>query len=227
VSLEVASGEIVGLAGLMGAGRTELLETIFGRRRRGGGQVLAGGHPISGGPAAALRSGLAMVGEDRRASGVVPEMSVAANLGLARHRRPLRSPRAVEMGLLPLLQDFRVKAACPTTRMAALSGGNQQKVLIARALAAEPRVLLLDEPTRGVDIGAKHEIHERIRRLAERGVAVLMASSDLPEILELSDRILVMRAGRLVAELPGGVDEHTVIAAAAGQAVAARNGARP
>jgi rhamnose transport system ATP-binding protein len=223
VSLEVRAGEVVGLAGLVGAGRTELARTLFGLTPADAGDILLDGRRVSiGSPGAAIARGVAYVPEDRRRHGVILEMSVAANMTLAILRRIFPGTwlrpvveRALAHGFI---RELDVRASGPDAPVSALSGGNQQKVALARWLATKPRVLILDEPTQGVDVGAKSEIHEIIRRLAEDGVAVLMISSDLPEILSMSHRIAVMRGGSIVATLPGGSAPHDVMAAALGQA---------
>jgi rhamnose transport system ATP-binding protein len=168
-----------------------------------------------------VRHGIAYVPEDRRRHGVVLEMAVAENMTMAVHRRLfpgswLRSS-AERMLANGFVRDLAVKCAGAQAPAGSLSGGNQQKVSLARWLATKPRVLILDEPTQGVDIGAKAEIHRIIRRLAGEGLAVLLISSDLPEVLGMSDRIGVMRGGRLAGVLPGGSDAHEVMALALGQ----------
>jgi rhamnose transport system ATP-binding protein len=206
VSFSVRRGEVVGLAGLVGSGRTELAETLFGLRRLDSGEVLVGGASVRiRSPIDAMRHGLAYVPEDRRRHGIVAEMSVAANTtlavlplvaraGLIRHTRERDIAERYATGL-------RVKAASTDTAVATLSGGNQQKVLLARWLATSPTVLILDEPTQGVDVAAKSELHDLIRQQVERGLALVMISSELPEILDISDRILIMRRGTIAGEL--------------------------
>jgi len=224
VSLEIRAGEILGLAGLVGAGRTELARVIFGLTPADSGAIELDGTPVTlRSPRDAVRHGIAYVPEDRRRHGVVLEMAVAENMTMAVHRKLfpgswLRS--AVEQTLAKnFVRDLAVKCAGPQAPAGSLSGGNQQKVSLARWLATKPRVLILDEPTQGVDIGAKAEIHRIIRRLAGEGLAVLLISSDLPEVLGMSDRIGVMRGGHLAGILPGGSDAHEVMALALGQTV--------
>lgn len=224
VSLEIRTGEILGLAGLVGAGRTELARVLFGLTPADSGTIALDGTPVSlHSPRDAVRHGIAYVPEDRRRHGVVLEMAVAENMTMAVHRKLfpgawLRS--AAEQTLATnFVRDLAVKCAGPQAPAGSLSGGNQQKVSLARWLATKPRVLILDEPTQGVDIGAKAEIHRLIRRLAGEGLAVLLISSDLPEVLGMSDRIGVMRGGRLAGILPGGSDAHEVMALALGQPV--------
>ena len=207
VSLTVRRGEILGLAGLVGSGRTELAEVIFGLRPADEGQILIGGQPrIVRSPQDAIESGIAYVPEDRRQHGVVLEMSVAANASLANlagvSRAGLIDVASERRAARGYVEDLRIKAASIDADVGSLSGGNQQKVALARWLETHPAVLILDEPTQGVDVGSKAEIHELMGRLAERGVAILMISSEMPEILGMSDRIAVMQAGRLAGTLP-------------------------
>jgi rhamnose transport system ATP-binding protein len=207
VSLTVRRGEILGLAGLVGSGRTELAEVIFGLRPADEGQILIGGQPrIVRSPQDAIESGIAYVPEDRRQHGVVLEMSVAANASLANlagvSRAGLIDVASERRAARGYVEDLRIKAASIDADVGSLSGGNQQKVALARWLETHPKVLILDEPTQGVDVGSKAEIHELMGRLAERGVAILMISSEMPEILGMSDRIAVMQAGRLAGTLP-------------------------
>jgi rhamnose transport system ATP-binding protein len=207
VSLTVRRGEILGLAGLVGSGRTELAEVIFGLRPADEGQILIGGQPrIVRSPQDAIESGIAYVPEDRRQHGVVLEMSVAANASLANlagvSRAGLIDVASERRAARGYVEDLRIKAASIDADVGSLSGGNQQKVALARWLETHPTLLILDEPTQGVDVGSKAEIHELMGRLAERGVAILMISSEMPEILGMSDRIAVMQAGRLAGTLP-------------------------
>ncbi len=222
VSLEVRAGEVVGLAGLVGAGRTELARVLFGLTPADAGEIRLGGETVTlGSPEEAVARGIAYVPEDRRRHGVVLDMPVAHNVTLAIHRRlfpgswlRFGAERALTMDYV---RDLAIKTAGPGAPAGSLSGGNQQKVALARWLATRPRLLILDEPTQGVDVGAKGEIHRIIRRLARDGLAVLMISSDLPEALGMSDRLLVMRGGTVVAELPAGTPAAEVMAAALGQ----------
>jgi rhamnose transport system ATP-binding protein len=222
VSLEVRAGEILGLAGLVGAGRTELARVLFGLTPADTGEILLRGRRVQiTSPAEAVAHGIAYVPEDRRRHGIILELPIAHNMTMAIHRRLfpggwLRSgaERAVA---LEFIRDLDVRAAGPEALGGSLSGGNQQKVSLARWLATKPKLLILDEPTQGVDVGAKSEIHKIIRRLAREGLAVLLISSDLPEILGMSDRIAVMRGGRVVAVLPAQSAAQEVMAAALGQ----------
>ena len=222
VSFTVRAGEIFGLAGLVGAGRTELARTLFGLTPADAGEILLQGAPIHPRSAAeAVALGLAYVPEDRRRHGVVLELPVAHNITMAVHPRIFPGTWlrfGAEAALArEAIRELAVKCAGPDAPGSSLSGGNQQKVSLARWLATKPRLLILDEPTQGVDVGAKSEIHRIIRRLAQEGLAVIMISSDLPEVLGMSDRIGVMRGGTLAAILPGGAEPHTVMAAALGQ----------
>ena len=219
VTLDVHAGEIVGLAGLVGAGRTELARVLFGLTPADQGEIQLEGKPIRlDSPQAAVAHGIAYVPEDRRRHGVILDLPIAHNMTMAIHRRLfpgmwLRLGAERELAGR-FIRDLGVKASGPEAPGSSLSGGNQQKVALARWLATEPRLLILDEPTQGVDVGAKSEIHKLIRRLAREGIAVLMISSDLPEVLGMSDRIAVMRGGTLRAILPGRSEPHTVMAAA-------------
>jgi rhamnose transport system ATP-binding protein len=222
VSLEVRAGEILGLAGLVGAGRTELARVLFGITPAETGEILLNGQRVTvHSPQEAVAHGIAYVPEDRRRHGVILEMPIAQNMTMAIHRRIFPGTwlrfGAEKQLALEFIRDLGVKAYGPEAPGGSLSGGNQQKVSLARWLATKPKVLILDEPTQGVDVGAKSEIHKIIRRLAKDGLAVLMISSDLPEIIGMSDRIAVMRGGTIAATLPGKGDAHSVMAAALGQ----------
>jgi rhamnose transport system ATP-binding protein len=222
VSFEVRGGEIFGLSGLVGAGRTELARTLFGITPATEGAILLAGQQVEiHSPQAAVSAGLAYVPEDRRRHGVILPMPISANTTLAALRQLfpfgwLESNRERETAG-KYARDLAIKAPSVETVAGALSGGNQQKVALARWLATEPKVLILDEPTQGVDVGAKAEIHKIIRRLAARGLAVIMISSELPEVLGMSDRIGVMRGGKLVTILEGAAaTSQSVMAAALG-----------
>jgi rhamnose transport system ATP-binding protein len=207
VSLRVHRGEIVGLFGLVGSGRSELLETIFGLHRATSGDIRIDGQVVRLHTAQeAARAGIALVPEERQRQGLLFNLAIRHNLVIPRHAIQAdvlirtQSECAEAEGLV---RDWRIKASSIAVTPDALSGGNQQKIVVAKWLATAPRVLLLDEPTKGVDVGAKFEIHEMIRRQAEQGLAVLVVSSDLPEILALADRIVVMREGGVQGEVPG------------------------
>ncbi|MDX3096485.1 sugar ABC transporter ATP-binding protein [Streptomyces sp. ME01-24h] len=223
VSFEVRRGEIVGLAGLVGAGRSEVARAIFGVDRRDAGEVVVDGKPLRGGaPSLAMAAGIALVPEDRRAQGLVMDMSIERNIGLtgfaATTKGGLMSRRAERSRALDWAVRLQVKYARLADVVGTLSGGNQQKVVLAKWLATAPEVLIVDEPTRGIDVGTKAEVHRLLSRLASEGVAVLMISSDLPEILGMADRVLVMHEGRLTAEIPRAeATEESVMAAATGR----------
>ncbi len=222
VSLELRAGEVFGLAGLVGAGRTELARVLFGLTPADTGEIRLNGRAVAiQSPPQAIGLGIAYVPEDRRRHGVILEMPIAQNMTMAVHRRIFPGgwlrDGAEQTLALEYIRDLAVKCSGADAPGGSLSGGNQQKVSLARWLATKPHVLILDEPTQGVDVGAKSEIHKIIRRLAKDGLAVLMISSDLPEVLGMSDRIGVMRGGALAAVLPGGSDAHTVMTAALGQ----------
>ncbi len=206
VSFSIRAGEVVGMAGLVGAGRTEVLESLFGIAPPLAGEVLVAGQVVQNdSPRSAMQAGLALVPEDRKHDGLVLEMGVRENLSLATLHRDQRSGflnKAKERALCEeMIPAMRIKTPNTEQPVQFLSGGNQQKVVIGKWLATRPKVLLLDEPTRGVDIGAKQEIYRLMEELASRGVAVLFVSSDLEEILGMSDRTLVLHEGRLSGEL--------------------------
>jgi ribose transport system ATP-binding protein len=208
ISFQVQRGEIVGIAGLMGAGRTELLEAVYGvyPERRVRGTVAVDGQPRRiASPRDAIRAGLAFVTEDRKTQSLILISSVAHNLTLAALNRFLRlnilRRREEDVAVQDSIEKLRIKTPSAGVAVDKLSGGNQQKVALAKCLLTRPRVLLLDEPTRGIDIGAKVEIYGLISRLAQDGAAIVMASSELPELLAMCDRILVLCEGELTAEL--------------------------
>ena len=222
ITFDLRAGEIFGLAGLVGAGRTELARVLFGLTPADAGTItLRGETVVLRSPQQAVARGIAYVPEDRRRHGVVQEMPLAENITMAIHRRIFPGTWLRFSAEQQLARDFirrlAVKCTGPDAPAGSLSGGNQQKVSLARWLATRPKVLILDEPTQGVDVGAKAEIHRIIRELAHEGLAVLLISSDLPEVLGLSDRIGVMRGGTLTALLPGRADAHAVMAVALGQ----------
>lgn len=206
VDLQVRRGEIVGLAGLVGAGRTELIEALFGVRPSTAGEITVGGSRVRRGrPADAITAGMALVPEDRKGAGAVLSMDILANATLPRMNQFsvagwLKGRSRVD-AVSQVMSSVRLRSRGLGQLMETLSGGNQQKVVLARWLTGEVKVLLLDEPTRGVDIGARSEIYRIITDLAASGMAVVMASSDMPEILALSHRALVLKGGGVVAEL--------------------------
>jgi len=206
VTFDLRRGEILGLAGLMGSGRTELAQRLFGITRPEGGETLVRGEPVRlAHPGAAIDAGIALIPEDRRAQGLVLEHSVRANLLLPLLARMRRGPFLNDgrgRGLArDLIEHFGVKAANPARPVRLLSGGNQQKVVLAKWLGTEPDILVMDEPTAGVDIGTKGEILEQIRGLADAGKGILLISSEYAEILAVADRVLVLRDGVIAREL--------------------------
>ncbi len=223
VSLEVHAGEILGLYGLMGAGRTELMEVLAGVRTEASGEVLLEGRPIADATVAdRIDAGVVLVPEDRKTVGLVPTLSVAHNMVLASLKRYLNrgylSPRKERDAVDQMISDLSVRVAEPKNNIDSLSGGNQQKVVVAKGLLTEPRVLLLDEPTRGIDVGAKSEIFQIMSRLAQEGFGIVFVSSELKEVLAMSDRILVLSKGEVVAEFEGdrATEKELVDASAVG-----------
>jgi ribose transport system ATP-binding protein len=208
VSFQVRAGEVLGVAGLLGAGRTELLEALFGASPNPpAGTITLDGRPVRfRDPGAAIAAGVALVTEDRKALGLFSEMTVAENITIRRlgalTRGGLVDRRAEARAVAGSIDRLAIKTAGGNAAITSLSGGNQQKCVIARWLLIEPKLLLLDEPTRGIDVGAKAEIYNLIRRLVAQGMAIVMTSSELPELLTVSDRIIVLCEGRLTAELP-------------------------
>lgn len=202
VSFSIRQGEVLGFAGLVGAGRTDVALSLFGIAPADGGEIILDGEPVNiRSPQQAIQLGIAYVPEDRRQHGLVLPMSIAANISLPVLKQYTNQFGVVERAAeYSLANDYReqLNIRTPSVSLAAskLSGGNQQKVVISKWLNTKPRLLILDEPTRGIDVGAKAEVHRLINELAEQGIAILMISSDLPEVLGMSDRILVMREGR-------------------------------
>ncbi|AUH44167.1 sugar ABC transporter ATP-binding protein [Streptomyces sp. CMB-StM0423] len=208
VSLTVRPGEVVGLGGLLGSGRTETAKAIAGALPLGAGRVTVAGTPVrTGSTPAAIRAGISLLPEDRKSEGIVPGLSVRENIALAALPRMSRYGLVSEARIDAVVETFvsrlRIKAASPHQKVGELSGGNQQKVLLARWLAMQPKVLLLDEPTRGIDVGAKAEVQKLVDELAEDGLGVLLISSDVEELIEGSDRVVVLRDGAVVGELTG------------------------
>jgi ABC-type sugar transport system ATPase subunit len=205
ITFDVRRGEVLGLAGLMGAGRSEVASAIFGLMPADRGVIRIKGSPVKiRRPADAMRHGIGMVTEDRKGYGIVPDMAVARNITLAALSRCCRGPliRLGEEATLAreAVAEFGIKCQ-PRQKISQLSGGNQQKAVIARTMLARPEIVILDEPTRGIDVGSKAEIYQIIRRLAAGGTTVLLISSEMPELLSLSDRIIVMREGAITAML--------------------------
>jgi ABC-type sugar transport system ATPase subunit len=208
ISFDLREGEIVGLAGLIGAGRSEMALGLFGAPAASQGTISLNGEQVQiRKPAEAMRLGLGLVPEDRKQLGLILGMGVGSNLSLSAMRLGQVSRSGFVRGGVETrmidgyVRRFRIKTPSVGQLVGLLSGGNQQKVVLAKWLATKPRVLIVDEPTRGVDVGTKAEIYALMRELAQEGLAILVISSDLPEVLTISDRILVMRAGRLAGEI--------------------------
>jgi ABC-type sugar transport system ATPase subunit len=225
VSFEVRAKEIVGLAGLVGSGRTALARAIFGSDPIDGGRVELRGKALDiRGPHDAVEAGIVLVPEDRKLEGLVEILSVRKNVGLPNlgllQRWGFVHSRQEVAHVQEKIQQLDIRTYGPDQPALNLSGGNQQKVVLAKWLVSAPKVIILDEPTRGIDVGAKAEIYRLMRQLAETGAAVLMISSELPEILGMADRILVMHDGRLVAEFEGArATEEEILTAATGGVV--------
>lgn len=223
VDLSVAPGEIVGLGGLLGAGRSETVRGIAGATKLDAGEVRLRGRRIRGGStAAAIAAGIALLTEDRKADGIIPGLSVRENIVLA------AMPQLSTAGVVStakqravvdaFMKRLRIKASSPEQKVSELSGGNQQKVLLARWLCLSPQVLLLDEPTRGIDVGAKAEVQALVAELAGEGLGVVLISSELEELIEGSQRIVALRDGRVVGELRGdAVTEHALMTLLSGE----------
>jgi len=206
ISLTLSKGEILGIAGLDGAGRTELIETIFGLRRMEAGNIRLFGKDIRcQSPRDAIRHGFALVCEERRADGIFPILSILDNTVISSLKKfntgPLLSNRKMKKATLDGIRKLRIKTPSEATRIEALSGGNQQKVIIARWLLTEPTVMMLDEPTRGIDVGAKYEIYKLIRKMAKEGKGIIMVSSEMGELIGMCDRIAVVSGGALAGVL--------------------------
>ncbi|GAA1967197.1 sugar ABC transporter ATP-binding protein [Catenulispora subtropica] len=222
VSVEVRPGEVVGLAGLLGSGRSETARAIAGSAPRQAGSVEVAGTRVAGGPGAAIRAGVSMLAEDRKADGIIPNLSIRENIVLAALPRLSRggvvSRARQDRVVATFMTRLRIKASSAEQKVGELSGGNQQKVLLARALCLEPKVLLLDEPTRGIDVGAKAEVQALIDELAGQGLGVLLISSDTEELIEGADRLVVLRDGTVSGQVPPGrVTEAALLAALAAE----------
>jgi ribose transport system ATP-binding protein len=223
VNLVIRAGEILGLAGLVGSGRTSLARAIFGIDRISTGQILLDGTPVDiTSPRQAIRHGMYLVPEDRKRSGLIMEMPVVENITLASlgvYARMLLVNRNSELAASQTQRTrLTIRAPGDQTQVVTLSGGNQQKVVLAKWLSMQPKVVIFDEPTRGVDVGAKNEIYILMRELADRGVAILMISSDMEEVIGVSDRIAVMHEGTIsgILERPQ-FSEYNVLHLAIGQ----------
>lgn len=220
ISLEIRAGEIVGLAGLMGAGRTELCRAIFGMDRLDSGEISVSGRPLRlSSPQDAVAAGLALIPEDRQKTGLARDLPVGWNLtlaSLASHARfGFLQRAALSATEQTYIQRLRIKTDGPAQKASRLSGGNQQKIVIAKWVARGAKVFLFDEPTRGIDVGAKTEVFEVMDQLARQGAAILMVSSELPELIQVADRILVMRQGRISGSLPGKTTQEEIMQLAA------------
>ncbi|MFE2754553.1 sugar ABC transporter ATP-binding protein [Actinosynnema sp. NPDC059335] len=219
--LEIRKGEVVGLAGLLGSGRTEVARLLFGADKADSGRVLVEGEPVRlTGPRAAIEAGIAFSSEDRKAEGIVADLSVRDNLILAMQAargwaRPVPRKLADEL-VAKYIELLDIRPADPDRAVGNLSGGNQQKVLLARWLVTQPKLLILDEPTRGIDVGAKAQIQKVVADLAAEGMAVVFISAELEEVVRVSDRVVVMRDRQKVAELDGGAGVDDVMALIAG-----------
>jgi inositol transport system ATP-binding protein len=211
VGLEVHRGEILGIAGLVGAGRTEMARAVFGADPFDSGRVVIDGHEVRiRSPQDAIRHGIGLVPEDRKQQALFLALAVRTNLSMASHKQLTRWGLFIdEVAERAMVAEYRkklnIRMASPEQIIAGLSGGNQQKVTLARWLALGPKVLIVDEPTRGIDIGAKVEVHNLLFELARSGIAVIAISSELPEVLAISDRIVTMREGRVTGEI---MSEH-------------------
>jgi rhamnose transport system ATP-binding protein len=224
ISFDVRAGEIVALAGLVGAGRSEVARAIFGVDRADAGHVEVAGRRLPPGkPVAAMRAGVGFVPEDRRQQGLVMDLSIARNVALTRLKALSRLGLIAGGAEERLAREWAARLQLKFHRLrdpvGTLSGGNQQKVVLGKWLATEPRLLIIDEPTRGIDVGTKAEVHRLMSELAAKGLAVLMISSELPEVLGMADRVLVMHEGRLTGELSRAkADEESVVRLATGHA---------
>ncbi len=201
VTFDLWPGEVLGVYGLLGAGKTELVETIAGHRPEAAGTVRVGGRAAGSGIPARMRAGIAMVPEDRQRDALVRTTSVADNILLGSFLRVARfglvAPQRAGRAVREMISALSIRVASSLQPVMSLSGGNQQKTIIARALLTDPKVLILDEPTRGIDVGAKAEVFQIIRRFADDGLAVLLSSSELSEVMAVTDRILVLARGRV------------------------------
>ena len=222
ISFNVRPGEIVGLGGLLGAGRSETGKAVLGAQGLDSGRIVVDGHPIrTGSPSASIAAGVALLPEDRKFEGILPNLSIRDNIVLAAlprlSRAGLTSNGRVDDIVAKFIKQLHIRATGPEQKVGTLSGGNQQKVMLARLLCLNPKVLILDEPTRGIDVGAKVEVRVTIDELAADGLAVLLISSETEELVDGSDRIIVLKEGRLVDTLTGDrMSEDDLIRAIAG-----------
>jgi ribose transport system ATP-binding protein len=206
INFSLQKGEILGIFGLMGAGRTELFESLFGLRKTSGELWIEGKKVVIDTPTAAMKAGMALVSEDRKKDGIVPELSVKKNISLTTLtnllQRGILSGQKEEDLSKKYIESLRIKTSSSQQLIKNLSGGNQQKVILAKWLATNPKILLLDEPTRGIDVHAKAEIYQLIYQLSATGLGIIMVSSELPEIFAVSDRVLVLSDGKLTGDFP-------------------------
>ena len=220
ISLEAYSGEILGLAGLVGAGRTQLAELLFGVKRPRSGKILVRGQEVKlKSPSEAIKTGISLVPEDRKQQGVLLDMSVSDNIiipGIRKiSRGTLVNKRKAKQIVQKHIEDLKIKTPNSAQTVKNLSGGNQQKVVLAKWLAIDPDIIIFDEPTRGIDVGAKHEIYLLMTQLAEQGKTILMITSEMEELLGMADRILVLSEGRLTGMLSGDeIEQERVLALA-------------
>lgn len=233
VTFDVWSGEIVGLAGQLGSGTVQVGELVAGVRRAGAGAILVDGvRRTVRDPRDAVHCGIALVPEDRRQQGLVSQMSVGENFALPRFdsfvRGGLLRPARIREAAGVFVDRLRIRVRSTSQRVSSLSGGNQQKVVMARWLGMQPKVLVLNEPTRGIDVGAKADVYDSLRSLAQDGVAVLIASTDVPELVSLCDRVLVMRGGEIVKSLSGdAITDRDVVSEVTGASTAAQGRGAP
>ncbi len=214
-TLTLREGEVLCIAGLVGSGRTELMRLIAGVDRADSGQVLVNGHPVPGDPRRRIRAGLGLLPEERKRDGIIRHRPVTSNTALPAMARfswlGLIQRQRLRITTEALMRDVQLRPLSVDRPIGSFSGGNQQKAIIGRWLAADTRIFLFDEPTRGIDVGAKSEIYALIERLASEGRSILVVSSELPEVIRLADRVLVMRQGRIAAELgPGDISEANI-----------------
>ena len=220
--LEIRSGEIVGVSGLIGSGRTELAETIFGIRQAAGGTMFINGHElIITNPRHALKNGIFLVPEDRKKQGVFTDMSIAENISMPSlnkyAKRSIINRDKEDVEAAEQVKAMNVKCQSTHDLLKNLSGGNQQKVAIAKWLSMSPVMIIFDEPTRGVDIGAKDEIYKIMRALSDNGIMIMVISSDMEEIIRISDRVIVMSEGKITGELyPPDYTEENIMSLAVG-----------
>lgn len=224
VSFEVREGEILGFAGLVGAGRSEVMETLFGYRRKTAGRIIIDNKEVHiTSPTAAIKNKLAFLTEDRRKTGIFPMLSVdynilSSSMDQYENKVKLLNPKKMREDAEAYVETFKIKTASGETAIMNLSGGNQQKVLIAKWLLTKPDILILDEPTRGIDVGAKAEIHRNISTMAYTGKSIIMVSSELPEVLGMSDRVVVMHEGKITGILENkGLTQEEILMYASGE----------